>query len=170
MAENPKHRWVTIDQLCVGLFVPLDLSWFDHDFSRSSFKIKSDEQIAAIRSLGLERIRIDLDRSDCQPQPRRLDAEPAAAPAEAVAPSAAVLAKRARIDRINLQRAAVVDCEKKFLRAGVTFLDLQNEPEINIGTSLKPSQLTREVHEYLNPRKRMSYYFDLPKKDGPARA
>jgi len=139
MAENPKHRWVTIDQLCVGLFVPLDLSWFDHDFSRSSFKIKSDEQIAAIRSLGL-------------------------------APSAAVLAKRARIDRINLQRAAVVDCEKKFLRAGVTFLDLQNEPEINIGTSLKPTQLTREVHEYLNPRKRMSYYFDLPKKDGPARA
>jgi len=128
MAENPKHRRVTIDQLCVGLFVPLDLSWFDHDFSRSSFKIKSDEQIAA------------------------------------------VLAKRARIDRINLQRAAVVDCEKKFLRAGVTFLDLQNEPEINIGTSLKPSQLTREVHEYLNPRKRMSYYFDLPKKDGPARA
>lgn len=56
------------------------------------------------------------------------------------------------------------------MRAGVTFLDLQNEPEINIGTSLKPSQLTREVHEYLNPRKRMSYYFDLPKKDGPARA
>lgn len=149
MAENPKHRYVAIDQLCVGLFIHLDLSWLDHNFSRSSFKIKSKEQIAAIRRLGLTRVRIDPERSDCAPQPALADDAPAAAVAATVAaPSAeetaAVLAKRARIDRINLQRAAVIDCEKKFLHAGATLK--------NIGSNIfsRPQEACQRANELVD--------------------
>ncbi|HJV87635.1 MAG TPA: HD-GYP domain-containing protein [Noviherbaspirillum sp.] len=48
-------------------------------------------------------------------------------------------------------------------------LDLEHEPDINIAECLKPMQLSREAHAYLNPRKRMSYYFDLPNSRPKAR-
>jgi putative nucleotidyltransferase with HDIG domain len=39
-------------------------------------------------------------------------------------------------------------------------MDLRNEPSINISTCLRPNQLPSEVLEYLNPRKRISYFMD----------
>ncbi|EGF30377.1 metal dependent phosphohydrolase [Oxalobacteraceae bacterium IMCC9480] len=46
-----------------------------------------------------------------------------------------------------------------------TILDLQHETALSVAASLKPSQLSREVHAYLSPRKRMTYYFDAPERD-----
>lgn len=37
-------------------------------------------------------------------------------------------------------------------------LDLNEEPELKVARTLHPSSLTREIHEYLNPRSRISYY------------
>ncbi|MBU1665890.1 MAG: DUF3391 domain-containing protein [Gammaproteobacteria bacterium] len=37
-------------------------------------------------------------------------------------------------------------------------LDLNEEPELTVARTLHPSSLTREIHEYLNPRSRVSYY------------
>jgi len=37
-------------------------------------------------------------------------------------------------------------------------LDLNEEPELSVARTLHPSSLTREIHEYLNPRSRISYY------------
>jgi putative nucleotidyltransferase with HDIG domain len=37
-------------------------------------------------------------------------------------------------------------------------LDLNEEPELTVVRTLHPSTLTREVHEYLSPRSRISYY------------
>lgn len=42
-------------------------------------------------------------------------------------------------------------------------VDLEQESDLNISKSLRPGQLSREVYQYLNPRKRVTYYFD-PKK------
>jgi putative nucleotidyltransferase with HDIG domain len=39
-------------------------------------------------------------------------------------------------------------------------IDLRNEPNINISACLRPSQLPADVLEYLNPRKRVSYFID----------
>ena len=39
-------------------------------------------------------------------------------------------------------------------------LDLEDEPDINISRAIKPAQLPSIVFEYLNPRQRVSYYFD----------
>jgi putative nucleotidyltransferase with HDIG domain len=61
------RQYVTPDQLCVGLYIHLDLRWTEHPFTFSSFKIKSAEQIAALRALSLARIRYSADKSDCLP-------------------------------------------------------------------------------------------------------
>ncbi|HJU71487.1 MAG TPA: HD-GYP domain-containing protein [Paucimonas sp.] len=49
-------------------------------------------------------------------------------------------------------------------------LDLEQEPDISISESLRSVQLPREVYDYLSPRKRMTYYFDVPQTNrrGPA--
>lgn len=40
-------------------------------------------------------------------------------------------------------------------------IDLREEPSININACLRPSQLPAYVLEYLNPRKRVSYFMDV---------
>ena len=37
-------------------------------------------------------------------------------------------------------------------------LDLKEEPELTVARTLHPSSLTREIHDYLSPRSRISYY------------
>ena len=39
-------------------------------------------------------------------------------------------------------------------------IDLDQESEFNIAKAIRPSQVPREVYNYLSPRKRISYYFD----------
>jgi len=65
---------VPVDKLQVGMYVILPLSWTQHDFLRSSFKLSSTEQIAKIRSYGLREVTIDLDRSDTPPTSAAEDA------------------------------------------------------------------------------------------------
>lgn len=52
------------EQLRVGIFVQLELSWFKHDFARSAFKISSEEQLREVLALRLPRYRHDPKRSD----------------------------------------------------------------------------------------------------------
>ena len=40
-------------------------------------------------------------------------------------------------------------------------VDLREEPTINISACLRPNQLPMDVLEYLNPRKRVSYFMDI---------
>lgn len=42
-------------------------------------------------------------------------------------------------------------------------VSLEHEKDLSISKSIRPGQLPREVYQYLNPRKRVTYYFD-PKK------
>ena len=51
------EHYVSMDQLQLGLYVHLDLKWFEHPFAFSHFKIKSDDQIKTLRTLGLKQIR-----------------------------------------------------------------------------------------------------------------
>jgi putative nucleotidyltransferase with HDIG domain len=43
-------------------------------------------------------------------------------------------------------------------------LDMETEVEINIAKAIRPSQVPRDVYNYLSPRKRVSYYFDASSK------
>lgn len=117
-------EYVAIEQLCVGLYIHLDLGWMEHNFARNSFKIKDNGQIAAIRKLGLNRVRYDPTLSDRKPLPLV-----PATPQAPVKPQVAPLdpeevqmqnAKQRRIERLNQQRSAVDQCKKQFLKAAGT--------------------------------------------------
>ncbi|MES2101542.1 MAG: HD domain-containing phosphohydrolase [Pseudomonadota bacterium] len=55
---------IEVDDLRVGMFVHLDMSWMSHPFPLGSFKIANDEQVATIRSLGVQRVRWNPTQSD----------------------------------------------------------------------------------------------------------
>jgi putative nucleotidyltransferase with HDIG domain len=45
-------------------------------------------------------------------------------------------------------------------REEAIMLDMNEDPELTVARTLHPSALTREVHDYLSPRSRISYYAD----------
>jgi len=63
-AATANSNYVTADQLRVGLFVMVDLPWFQHNFARNNFRIASQEQVSELRELKLARIRFDPSKSD----------------------------------------------------------------------------------------------------------
>ncbi|MGE5451062.1 MAG: HD-GYP domain-containing protein [Acidobacteriota bacterium] len=122
MAETSDKAdlYILPEQLCIGLYVYLDLSWTQHPFTFSSFKIKSLDQIETIQTLGLSKIRYCAEKSDAPPlAPPPADAPPPSAdltsrPADQ---DPAFAIKRMRMERLDAQRARAAACEKELLSA-----------------------------------------------------
>ena len=118
-ASPPQDFVVPPDQLCIGLFVHIDLPWFSHPFSFNSFKIRNAEQLATLRKLGVKHFRYDPDRSDVQPAglatASKVEA-PAPPPVEPV-DDGALAAKRERIARLAQRKRKVVEVEKALVKA-----------------------------------------------------
>lgn len=129
MSNAPITRTISVDQLCIGLYVHLDVGWLEHSFARNSFKIKSNEQIAAIKQLGIKNIRVEPAKCDGRPLPLNTDPAAVAAPEpEVVQPSAEEIeminAKRARIEKLIKEREAIGKCEKEYLKAANTLKNI----------------------------------------------
>lgn len=110
------------EQLRVGLYVHLDLSWMDHPFTFSRFKIRSEAQLETLKRLGLQQVRYDPTRSDCEPLAANAAQQaPAAAAPSPPLPSAddlrVMAEKQARADRLGRLRARIVEVERRFSRA-----------------------------------------------------
>lgn len=139
---------LTPDQLCVGVFIHIDLPWFSHPFSFNSFKIRSAEQLATLRTLGVKHFRYDPDRSDVQP--RGLTAAPPAlaqspeTESEDPASSSALASKRERIARLAQRKRQVIEVEKALVKAAGVMR--------NIGKNLfaRPKECLEEVDELVN--------------------
>ena len=58
------QRKVPVDQLSIGMYVILPLSWKDHPFLRSKFKLGSNTQIVEMREHGIKEVLVDFDKSD----------------------------------------------------------------------------------------------------------
>ncbi|MDD2759227.1 MAG: DUF3391 domain-containing protein [Methylomonas sp.] len=112
-----------MDQLRIGLYIHLDLKWFEHPFSFSHFKIKNEAQIKTIRDLGLKVIRYDPALSDFDPLPQKTQqtehiqqtqdkAKPDISPVSA--------AKLALVERIQQQREATARIENAFVNTAKT--------------------------------------------------
>ena len=129
---------IEVDDLRVGMFVHLDMSWMSHPFPLGNFKIANVEQVATIRSLGVQRVRWSPTQSDVLPpvertgwtQAAELDAADHAAPAAplppadplTVTPSAAAdtpeaAARQQHKRELAGQRAALQLCERQFAEA-----------------------------------------------------
>ena len=76
---------IEVNRLQPGMYVVLDLGWRRHPFPLNSFTLRSDEQIATLRSLGLEKVRYCPERSTVAPLP---PSAVSAAPARSAAPAA----------------------------------------------------------------------------------
>ncbi|MCX7626947.1 MAG: DUF3391 domain-containing protein [Methylophilaceae bacterium] len=141
MSKPQQPSYITPEQLCIGLYIHLDLGWMDHPFTFNNFKIKSDEQIREIRALNLEKIRYDPLRSDCDPLPPQAVSinpspisEATAPPEPAVAASPPETAvQQWRNERLRQLHGAIRDCEKAFAAATDTVRDvtanLVNQPQ-----------------------------------------
>lgn len=84
-----RRQTPTIDpaDLRIGMYVHLDLSWLDHPFPKSNFKITSIGQITTIRNLGLTRVRWSPELSDAVP-PESVAVPPGATDVATVEPAA----------------------------------------------------------------------------------
>lgn len=122
--KGNQPRLVDVARLRVGMFIHLDLGWTEHPFPFNSFKLRSDEQIKALRDLGLAQVRYSPERSDVEPLE---EAQPAVAAAEreAVAEPAAVdpvqLERRQRREQLLAQQVNLERCERQFGDASRAF-------------------------------------------------
>ena len=108
--------YISPDQLCIGLYVQIELAWWEHNFAFSNFKIKDEAQIKALRALGLQRLRYDPARSDCAPLAEPTPAAEAEQPAP-VAPSPEEQARQARSEKLKALRKRLAEVERKFVQA-----------------------------------------------------
>jgi len=139
---------LTPEQLCIGVFVHIDLPWFSHPFSFNSFKIRSAEQLAILRTLGVSHFRYDPDRSDVQPRgmaaPPPALVPPPEPPVEDPAAHSALASKQERIARLAQRKRQVIEVEKALVKAAGVMR--------NIGKNLfaRPKECLEEVDELVN--------------------
>lgn len=137
--------FLSVDQLQVGIYVQLDMSWVDHPFTFNSFRIKSQDQIDALRQLGLDRIRYDPARSSAAPLPPPAQPSPRPQPeATAAAVSPLMLAKQARIARLQQYRDAVAQAEKALHGAA------RNVREINAYLLSHPREALPQAERFID--------------------
>jgi putative nucleotidyltransferase with HDIG domain len=141
-----------MDQLRVGLYINLDLKWFEHPFAFSHFKIKNEEQIKTLRSLGLKTVRYNPTLSDISPPPPASTPVPVEpTPPEVQSSVSPVLeAKRAMMERIKAQREAAARIENAFIDTAKAVRDIEknvfSQPEETIRQAAQlVSQITDSI-------------------------
>lgn len=127
---------ISTDQLCIGMYIYIDLHWTKHPFLRQAFKIKDADEIKTIRALGLDSIRYSPKKSDTGPlkrEPQIGDAvvservEPVTQPE----PDEEVLdpqwqEKAAKIERQKKRRKKAKACEQAFTESVKCLSNLMN--------------------------------------------
>jgi putative nucleotidyltransferase with HDIG domain len=114
--------FIDVRELRVGMYVHLDLGWMSHPFPLSSFKIANAEQIATIRSLGVQHVRWSPERSEAAPPAS--DGVPVV-PLQAPRPTAEPELQRAtRREALAAQRAAQTQAERQYAEASQAWRQL----------------------------------------------
>ena len=112
---------IDVEQLRVGMFIHLDLSWMQHPFPVGSFRITHAQQIDKIRGLGLKNLRWSPEKSTL-PEVPAAEAPAAHEPVavvEAAEPEVPVTAaERERRAQLDAQRASTELCQNQFDEAG----------------------------------------------------
>jgi putative nucleotidyltransferase with HDIG domain len=154
-----QSHYIHPSQLCIGLYIHLDLGWMSHPFTFSSFKIQNKDQIRKIRELNLDQIRYDPKRSDYEPlplnTPSAMPAEeaqdgPAPAQPEASAPEAVADTPKSRrtpqqrSERLKQLNTVIRICEKSFVQ------DARTARELVRNLSSQPHATVKEAETLVN--------------------
>ncbi|MBV1914036.1 MAG: DUF3391 domain-containing protein [Pseudomonadales bacterium] len=111
---------VSTDQLCIGMYVYIDLHWSKHPFLRQAFRIKDATEIDTIRGLGLNSIRFSPDKSTAKPLESAdevVSPEPEVVPETAIDEPASASLMKEKNKKIAWQkerRKKAKVCEKAF--------------------------------------------------------
>jgi len=124
MANNSSSStyYVSVEKLQIGLYVFIDLPWFQHPFTLNSFRISNEEQIRTLKSLGESRFRYDPKRSDADPDdPVETPSTEAPETTESDTPdedlSPEFAARRKRIRALEAHRRRIEEVDKTYLKA-----------------------------------------------------
>lgn len=143
MGDSPQgeRHTVGMDQLCIGLHIRLD-SWLGHPFLFSSFRIKDQKQIEAIRSMGLAEIEYLPQKSTARPL------SPAAAPAEPQPDADRLILeelmreKKERIETLQKERERIQAAERKYVK---TANAVQNVMRLANNNPTQAAEQSREI-------------------------
>ena len=120
----PSKEFFTIDtcQLQIGMYVLIDLKWMDHPFPLNRFKIKSEDQIAAIDELGIKKIRYYPTKSDTLPllitsNNTKISTPGRMTPSVSPETQAILLKKKEHTLRLERHRAKIAECKKTIANA-----------------------------------------------------
>ena len=102
---------IAVEKLRVGMFIQLEGGWLSHPFPLSSFRIVGEDQIAALRRLGLRELRWVPERSLLSDSDSGSSPVAAAATPEKKA-SATLPAQQRRLD-LQTQRELIQHCERQ---------------------------------------------------------
>lgn len=114
---NVQEYRISVDQLQVGVFIRLELAWFEHPFLFGRFKIKSLDQIATLKELGISTVLFVPGKSDQLPDSQPAQTQPQSETQQAketVSTEALWNIKQERIARLRAQRERFYRCEKQF--------------------------------------------------------
>lgn len=139
---------IRIEQVRVGLYIKLD-SWLGHPFLFSSFKIKNEEQIATLRSMGLTEIEYLPEKSDVEPAPLPAK-DDAAAPAQVEGSPALdemMREKRERIETLSREREQIRAAERRYVK---TANSVKNVMRLANSNPRHAAQLSGEIADELS--------------------
>lgn len=127
-----EHQIIAVEQLQVGLYVHLDLKWFEHPFAFSHFKIKSPAQIETIRALGVKSVRISPELSDAHPVQgaaavSQLQPAPTQAAPGTDAASPILQVKRAMMEQMRIRREGAARIQSAFVSTARVIRDIEKD-------------------------------------------
>jgi len=127
--------YIDIDQLCIGMFIQLEVGWMNHPFPVNSFRIASAQQISTLRDLGLTRVRVILDKCDADVRRALATSGQKEVPTTATESGGAVAAQPASTDasspeamRLSLlaeQNRRLLECDRRFAQATREYLAIE---------------------------------------------
>jgi putative nucleotidyltransferase with HDIG domain len=121
-------QWVEVSRLRAGMVVQLDIGWQQHPFPFNRFMLRSDDQIAVIRSLGLTQVRYSPRRSRIGPLSREDEATPSqVAAAAGVAMATEGVAEPDWRQRLAEQQARLLQCETQFRQVSRCYRQAQQQ-------------------------------------------
>jgi putative nucleotidyltransferase with HDIG domain len=142
--QVPQAQFIDVADLRIGLYVYVDLGWMSHPFPLNSFKLQSAEQIATIRSLGIERIRYSPDKSD----PEQVASEQRDTPPEPVSPKEQERQRRKAL--LGDQNASLKVCERQYSKASKVYKQLLEQAKVQPARSRALSQaLIEDINRQL---------------------
>lgn len=139
-----ERNLIKVSQLCIGLYIKLD-GWMGHPFMFSSFKIKDNDQILTLQSLGFDEIEYVPKKSDVEPLAEKPEdeAQNQAEMAAAMAAADALMAeKRERIELLNRERDRIRQAEKNYIR---TATSVKNVMRLANTSPAKATELANDV-------------------------